>query len=375
MNFRQYHQEAFHKMETPVWKRVSLPDRLFQVPDYKMDASVTSDSEDVSIAGFQEAIDSDDSIIQLEKTAKKHLGSAFDHFINGYSNSGYVIKSNSKALKPPVVDIHYVLGGDMHTLIDNHVIVAEAGAKLDVIIDYYVEPSSYDSAESAFETAVHYGLTRIIAKHGSHVRVFKLQRLDEKAHHFDQVFASVEEAAVVDVFDIQVGSHFKAVTYETDLKGRRSEAHLKSIYFGDKDSKSDLSFTMNHQGKKSNSSILSKGALDSNALKVFRGNLFFETGASQSEGKEEEFVMLLGESIKSDSIPALMCSEDDVIGEHAASVGQVDLNKLFYLMSRGFSEMEAKKLVIKASFEEILSSVPYEAFRATVSEEVDKRVC
>lgn len=374
MNFRQDHQDAFNKMEKPVWNRVSLPSGLFPIPNDKIDALITNDSEYISVVAFQDAIDVDNTINQLEKTAKKHLGHTFDHFINGYFNSGYVIKSTSKALKPPVVDIHYVLSGKTHTLIDNHVIVAEAGTKLDVIIDYHVETADQDSSEAAFEPPMHYGLTRIVAKQGSHVRLFKLQRLDQTAHHFDQVFASVEESAVVDVFDVQVGSHFKAISYETDLKGRHSEAHIKSIYFGDKDSKSDLSFTMNHQGKKSNSSILSKGALDSNALKVFRGNLFFETGASQSVGKEEEFVMLLGESIKSDSIPALMCSEDDVIGEHAASVGQVDLNKLFYLMSRGFSEMEAKKLVIKASFEEILSDIPYEAFRVTVSEEVDKRV-
>ncbi|MBF4692890.1 Fe-S cluster assembly protein SufD [Fusibacter ferrireducens] len=374
MNFRQYHQEAFNKMETPVWNRVSLPKGMFPIPSYKMDASITSDSEHIHIMTFQEALDTEHAISPLEKEAKKHLGDHFSHFINGYFNSGYVIRSTSKALEVPVVDIHYILSGETRTLIDNHLIVAEPGAKLDVIIDYHAEPANENTPQKAFEPMNHYGLTRVIAKHGSHVRIFKLQRLNQTAHHFDQVLASVEESAVVDVFDIQVGSQFKAISYETDLKGRRSEAHINSIYFGDKDSKSDLSFTMNHQGQKSNSSILSKGALDSNALKVFRGNLFFETGASQSVGKEEEFVMLLGESIKSDSIPALMCSEDDVIGEHAASVGQVDLNKLFYLMSRGFSETEAKKLIIKASFEEILSAVPYEAFKVTVSEEVDKRV-
>ncbi|GAU76804.1 Fe-S cluster assembly protein SufD [Fusibacter sp. 3D3] len=375
MNFRQHHQDAFNKMETPVWNRVSLPNELFPKPNYKVEASITSDSDYVNVTAFCDAIDSDDSIAQLEFTAKKQLGPVFKHYINGYANAGYVVKSTSKAFKPPVVDIHYVLGGETHTLIDNHVIIAEAGAKLDVIIDYHVEKSDYNKSENTLEQTAHYGMTHIFAKRGSRVRVFKLQRLNKSAYHFDQVFASVEESAVVDVFDVQVGSQFKAISHEFDLKGRHSEGHIKSIYFGDQDSKLDLSFTMNHRGKKSNSSILSKGALDSNALKVFRGNLFFETGASQSVGKEEEFVMLLGDNIKSDSIPALMCAEDDVIGAHAASVGQVDLNKLFYLMSRGFSEIEAKKLVIKASFEEILSDVPYEAFRVTVAHEVDRRVC
>ena len=131
---------------------------------------------------------------------------------------------------------------------------------------------------------------------------------------------------------------------------------------------------MRHFGAKSESHILSKGALSGNSKKVFRGNLFFETGSVQSVGKEKEVVVLLNDKIKSDSIPALLCSEDDVIGEHAASIGQLDHEKLFYLMSRGLSLEAAKRLVIKASFEEVLMTIGDDGLKSSIEEALDRRL-
>jgi len=58
------------------------------------------------------------------------------------------------------------------------------------------------------------------------------------------------------------------------------------------------------------------------------------------------------------SVPVLLCAEDDVEGEHAASSGRPDDNMMFYMMSRGLSEQEAKKMLVEAAFSAILSKVP-----------------
>ncbi len=346
----------------PEWKRISLPESVFPIPSGTVEATVNSQSEKISVKPIEAG---EDVTVKFDDLGHATLGAVFTDYIKAHHNSGSFIHATGKATEIPVVDMHYVLGADASTLVDSHLILAESGSEVDVVMDYYADSG---------RQASHYGITRILAKRGSRVRLYKLQRLDEQAHHFDQIFSVVEEGATVEVFDVQIGGCFKAISVHSILEGRHSESIAKSIYLGEKNAKLDLSFTMTHRGQKSKSEILSKGALESDSKKVFRGNLFFETGASQSTGKEEEFVMLLGDTVQSDSIPALMCSEDDVIGEHAASVGQIDYNKLFYLMSRGFSEKEAKKLVIKASFEEILSEVPFAGFKGTVSDEVDKRL-
>jgi Fe-S cluster assembly scaffold protein SufB len=136
----------------------------------------------------------------------------------------------------------------------------------------------------------------------------------------------------------------------------------------------DLSFTMNHIGANTESVIESKGALDGNAKKVFRGNLQFEQGAAKSVGRERETVMLLDERVHAESIPALLCAEDDVIGEHAASIGRVDQQKLFYLMSRGLTMAAAKKLVVKAAFEEVLAEAATVNLRDEIEALIDRRL-
>ena len=127
---------------------------------------------------------------------------------------------------------------------------------------------------------------------------------------------------------------------------------------GEADNRLDLSYNVQHFGKNTDSFIGVNGALAGNAKKVFRGDIYFHKGSQQSTGKEAEYVILLSKNTKADAIPALFCDEDDVSGEHAANAGTVDENKMFYLMSRGFSETDAKKLIIRASFSGVFDQLP-----------------
>jgi Fe-S cluster assembly scaffold protein SufB len=356
------------KYAKPVWKRLVLPENLFPSISRTAVETLSLEGDGVEILPYDkvEKIDFDDTAFT------KHLGDAFKTYIDAESNHGYIIKSKSRGLSAPSVKITYKLNADM---VDNYLIIAEEGAKLDVYIDYGSDESTIDSPlEFPLESRQHYGTTRIIAKRGSTVRVIKVQRLGVADNHFDQNFSVVEEGANLALVDIQFGAGNKAIAYESHLKGRHSNTSIESLYFGDTGEQLDLSFTMKHFGAKSESTILSKGALSGNSKKVFRGNLFFEKGSIQSVGKEKEVVILLDEHVKSDSIPALLCSEDDVVGEHAASIGQLDTDKIFYLMSRGLSLEAAKRLVIKASFEEVLMRLNDETLKSSIEEALDRRL-
>lgn len=365
MNYIAQRKEAFSKVPKPSWKRAKLPENLFELASDTTTITLGVEGEESLLVPFDTWLGSDAFKAEylVETTANKHLGDAFLDFNIGHASHQYVIETNPRSRETQKVKLSFNHQG---TLVDQYVIIAHEGTKLDVVIDY--------KTDKALANNQHYGLTRVIAKRGSHVRLFKIQQLDASDNQFEQIFAHSEEGANVEVLNVELGAGFKAVAFEGNLNGRHSRAELKSLYYGEKDQQLDLSYTMNHKGPQSESIILSKGALDDSAKKVFRGNLFFETGAKQSVGKEEEFVILLDKGVKSDSIPALMCSEDDVIGEHAASVGQLDGEKLFYLMSRGFSELEAKKMVIKASFEEVLMTLEDKALKTEIEQALERRL-
>jgi Fe-S cluster assembly scaffold protein SufB len=299
----------------------------------------------------------------MDQGHKEGLGPKFTSYVNAKFNQGLLIHASTK--EPVKIMIKHHLSQKQPLLLDHYLVVAEQGTSVELILDY---TSDKDAIYQ------HYGNLKIVAKHGAEVRVTKIQRINNQSLSFDQVTTTVGEGARVTMNDIQLGADLKAIANVQSINGMRGDASTNSIYYGQVDSKSDLSYTMKHIGKKTTSAILSKGSLQKNSHKVFRGNLVFEKGSTGSVGKEEEFVMLLNEKLKSDSIPGLFCKEDDVIGEHAASVGQVDKNKLFYLMSRGFSEAEARKLMIRSAYEEVLVKMKIGEVSEVVSQEINERI-
>lgn len=346
--------------QTPKWQRVKLEEGLFEGLKDHQDARCNVSQPEHHISAVPVESLGIAPALYIEDAMTKHLGESFLAYTNEQAKNGCFFTAKGRSETP--VKVQTAVG---RLNIENHWIIAEEGAHATFIFDY----SATDEAPSK-----HFGITRVIAKPGADITLIKVQRLGESDSFFDQCFSSVAEGARLRMVDIQMGAKTKVVTYESHLEGRHSAAELKSLYYGAGGEQLDLSFTMRHKGSKSESDILSKGVLDGDSKKIFRGNLLFDTGSPQSVGREREYVTLLSEEVQSDSIPALLCSEDDVIGEHAASVGQVDEMKLFYLMSRGISEREAKRLVIKAAFEEVLGTVADEQVRNDVTEALDRRL-
>lgn len=293
------------------------------------------------------------------------LGKEFIFHIEEFYNSGITLhlSKNTKLNNP--ITIKYHLDSNNSTLVDYNIIFAEAGSEATVIIDY-----TSDSALKGF----HNGLTKVYAKENSIVNIIKLQRLNNESQSFDSNLAFVEGQGQVNWISIEVGSGLSGANFTTYLNGEASVGNLSSIYLGDGTRKMDLGYTMIHKGIRSNSTIESKGVLMDEAKKVFRGNLYFKHGSRLSKGSEEEYVILLDPKVKSDSIPGLFCEEDDVQGAHAASAGQLNKDKLFYLMSRGLSERQAKKLIIESSFRPIIDKIPLEDIRQKITEEIERRI-
>lgn len=349
------------------WKRIRLPKNLFSEQIETFKSSFEVDGDGLKIDSYKKmALENKIDVgNKLEFKGTKDLGDGFKNYINDNYSDGYYIEAKSNSNKLQRINCHFPAEG---TQVHNHLIVANEGADLEVVMVFDRSASEKSPVNQT------YGMQRVIAKKGSRIKLIKIQQMGETDYFFDMNFAQVDEGATFEVVDVQMGSTLTAASYESILEGRRSRSEVKSVYYGNKNMQQDLSFTMRHRGKHSESEILSKGALDEHATKVFRGNLIFDKGASESVGKEKEYVMLLSERVRNHSIPALLCSEDDVIGEHAASIGKIDQEKLFYLMSRGLNEIEAKKMVIKASFEEIFNEIPIDSIRSGLTETLDRRL-
>ncbi|QUH19663.1 Fe-S cluster assembly protein SufD [Alkaliphilus sp. B6464] len=360
--------KLFLNESVPKWKRVKLND--FKVPSYsryeypyfKIGAETEFCLEEISIA-----LNDNSRVKEVVNINKSFgVGKKFTSMVEAFYNAGIMLHVPKNTQVSNVIKIDYRLDRDNPLLLDYNIILAEQSSKVTIVIDY--------NSENGVDSLFHNGITKIIAKADSEVNIVKLQRMQDTSYHFDSNIAIVEGDARVNWYTIEMGSFLSATDFSTYLDERGSEGTLKSLFLGDGERKLDMSYQMTHLGANSNSDIQSHGALKDKAYSIFRGNLDLKKGAKKSVGAESQTVLLLDKEVRCDALPVLLCEEDDVKANHAASAGQLEKSKLYYLMSRGLSMLEAKKLIIEGSFRPIIDQIPMVDIREIVEEEVTRRI-
>ena len=185
---------------------------------------------------------------------------------------------------------------------------------------------------------------------------------------------SVGKSARVDFISADVGRGNFSADVEIDLHGDDSAANLDAVYFGDGERKLDFNYVIRQRGKRTSATMNVRGALNERCDKIFRGTLDFQRGAKGSVGRELEEVIILSPGTRNRSVPLMLAAEDEVDGHHAVSVGRLDEEKIFYLMSRGLDKSDAERLIIEAAFNPVVEKIPDENLRAELSDNLQRRL-
>ena len=114
------------------------------------------------------------------------------------------------------------------------------------------------------------------------------------------------------------------------------------------------------------------GTLLDGASKTYRGTIDFKNGCAGAKGNEMEEVLLLSPKAVNKSIPVILCDEEDVEGEHGATIGRLSKEMLFYMESRGISEAEAEKIMSRAKIQAAASLIPDEDIKEKINAFLDK---
>lgn len=280
-------------------------------------------------------------------------------------NHGYLIDVGRKVKCEEPIIIEYEFNEDNNTLVDNFIIMAHENSKATIIIKYVSKDNTF---------GYHNGVCKIYGSDNSEINIIKVNFLNDNTVNFDSNVADIQYGAKVNYTSVDLGGRFSVINYHGDLLGDTSESTLNSIYMGDKNKIIDMNYIMTHRGRRSNSDINVKGALLGESKKAFKGTLDFKKGATKSTGNEDEYCMLLSPKSQAKAVPLLLCEEDDVVGQHAASAGKIDDDKLFYLMSRGLSTDEAKKLIIEAALNPIINIITVEEIRDAILSKIQRRL-
>lgn len=201
------------------------------------------------------------------------------------------------------------------------------------------------------------GQVQVKVEKGGFLKLTTVQLLPVDAQGASSVQVELADTAELEAVAVEVGSAKSVAKMEVNLAGNESKANVYVLYFGHGASQLDMNYVLIQQGKNTEANLHVYGALLGEANKIFRGTLDFRHGSKGSKGYEKEEVVVLSSKVRNRSVPLMLSAEDAVEGHHAVSIGKIDENKLFYLMSRGLDMQEARRLVVEAAFNPVLDRI------------------
>ena len=229
-------------------------------------------------------------------------------------------------------------------------IVAEAQSQVS-----YVDEVLSDDFESQTYTST---AVELIARDGARVQYVAVQRLGRGTFYQSIQRTLAQRDSKLDTLNVALGASVTRVDLNARLLGPGANSDMLGLYFGDDDQHFDFNTSQDHVAEHTSSDLLYKGALDGASRAAFRGIIRVLPGAQGTDAYQTNRNLLLSPESRADSLPNLEIEADDVKCSHGATVGQLDDEAKFYLMSRGLSLIQAERLVVLGFLGEVLAKLP-----------------
>lgn len=248
------------------------------------------------------------------------------------------------------------------------VIVADENSRVT-----YVD-SAVSIKESVTANFTHPAIVEVFVKAGAQVRFGTVHALSDNGVDLSLRRAIIEndgrvEWIIGDLNDGNTVSDTKSV-----LMGRGSSSDAKIISVGQNKQQLSLTTGAVHFGKSSDSNMVTRAVMRDSSSAIINGITKIEHGATKANGVQAEKVLMLSPKARGDANPILLIDEDDVTAGHAASVGQVNPEQVYYLMSRGITKEDAERLIIHGFLAPVVSEVPVEAVRDQLQRLLERKL-
>ena len=243
-------------------------------------------------------------------------------------------------------------------------IIVREGAEATVVIAAFAgdvdgdAPTGSDANDDALPTSA--ALTRIVVEAGAKLHLIEMLGVNEGQQHLESVGLEVHQDAAVDVKQYALGGSTIGLGLTANLVGARARLDLNNRYHATHEETLDINHLVRMRGTSTRALLTESGVLNEAAKKTLRATIDLVRGAKDAQGNEIETVMILGDDVVNKTMPAILCDEDDVAGNHGATIGSVSPEQLDYLAARGLSHQAAEQMFIRALFEDAIINAPEE---------------
>jgi Fe-S cluster assembly protein SufD len=243
------------------------------------------------------------------------------------------------------------------------VIIAEAGSKA-TVVETYAAPS-----RGFTNTAV-----QIVVEDNANLTHYRVQKDSAEAFHYGVTEVSVGRGGVYNSTNINLGGALARHDIEVKFTAEGGEAWVDGLYMLSGSQHSDTHSVIDHIVPHCTSHQSYKGVMNDKSRAVFNGKVFVRENAFGTDAQQSNKNLLLSNDARVDTKPQLEIFNDDVKCTHGATVGQLEEEELFYLLTRGLPETLAKNLLTYGFAEEIINKIGIEGIKAELDATVLNRL-
>ena len=391
-------------MPAPTWSWLKMNDVTIQIPDdlerncqVEIEAGDTLDnttSFEGSVAALQERIDSARTDTPADERAMITAATGADRGAEELDIPALSTYEHRAVLSEIACDIandfETGVGADMRAYLNflaggTAVLATEEGEEAEATIrvtthegeasgasiDIVAAPNSTFSIalslDSDADAPAFMGSTmRVFAGAGARVDITVYLTASDAVTCVEDSGFVLDKDARVSVRHVVLGGGFTATGLAADLRGDRSRIDVDTSYLASGTQQRDFSYIIRHRGRKTVSNMDANGVLTGTSKKCLRGTIDLIHGAKGAEGNEREAVLLASKGVDNKTVPNILCDEDDVAGNHGATIGHVRPDQLFYAACRGLSQEQTEALFLSAKLEDAALQAPNDAVRANV---------
>ncbi len=232
--------------------------------------------------------------------------------------------------------------------------------------------------ESASPTEVsdsmHAGIVEITLEDSAKLRFIEIQSWGRHIWNFSHERAKIGRNADLDWVFGATGSRLTKNFSALDHVGEGASSQMSGLFFADEDQHLDHDTQQDHHVAHTYSNLLFKGVVKGSSRSVWQGMIYVAPNAQQTDAYQSNKNLLLSEEARADSIPGLEILADDVRCSHGATVGKIDDEPLFYLLSRGIPKADAERLMVEGFFDPILQRIPVEDVRVRLERAIAEKL-
>ncbi len=336
-------QITLNRLPAKTWYRLKVNDSSLELPAALTDPSLSVDApEGIAVSREGEAF-----------SVRSAMGGEYEQYL---SQAPALFLSAREHQAQPAV-LHLTLNEGENTGLRLY-LEARDDAVLRVVLVLHSKGRT-SGGHCALRTVVRAGANAGVA-------LYVVNLLGDQAVLTDDVSAIEGENAAFSLRRLDLGGTNVHTAACAELAGRKSRFESGVVYQVRENGLLDMNWLARHTGRKTRSHIQVSGVLSDQAKKCFRGTIDFVRGCAGAKGAETESVLLMGQAQVNQTVPLILCEEEDVDGSHGASIGRLDDKMLFYLASRGISEEKARRLIARSRIDLMKALIPDEKVRDEV---------